>query len=214
MSLPVDFQIESVCPGDEPAVPVGSPSPALSANAADVRVGADSKRIAAFVREYHGFAWRVLRRFGLAPADADDAAQRVFMIAASRLGDIAQGSERAFLFRTAAHIASKVHRARRQRPDPPSDHALESADPRPLPDALLEQRRARDLLDRILGELPQELHAVFVLFEIEGLRAPEVADALEIPLGTVASRLRRARAEVSERLARHQAHSMFKGRLP
>jgi RNA polymerase sigma-70 factor (ECF subfamily) len=214
MSLPVDFRIESASLGDERAVPVGSPSPTLPANAAPSRVAADPKRVAAFVREHHGFAWRVLRRFGLAPADADDAAQRVFMIAATRLDDIARGSERAFLFRTAAHVASKAHRARRQRPDRPAPDASESADPLPPPDALLEQRRARDLLDRILGELPEDLRAVFVLFEIEGLRAPEVAEALEIPLGTVASRLRRARTEVSERLARHRARSAFKGRLP
>jgi RNA polymerase sigma-70 factor (ECF subfamily) len=177
-------------------------------------VAADPKRIAAFVREHHGFAWRVLRRFGLAPADADDAAQRVFMIASSRLDDIERGSERAFLFRTAAHIASKAHRARRQRPDRLAPDVGEPQDPAPLPDALLEQRRARHLLDCILQELPEDLHAVFVLFEIEGLRAAEVAEALEIPLGTVASRLRRARSEVSERLARHHARSAFKGRLP
>lgn len=208
------FGIESGFQGDEPAVRVGSPSPSLPANAASSRVAADPKRISAFVREHHGFAWRILRRLGLSPADADDAAQRVFMIAVNRLDDIARGSERAFLFRTAAHIASKAHRAQRQRPDRPAAEAGEPPDPLPLPDALLEQRRARDLLDRILSELPEDLHAVFVLFEIEGLRAPEVAEALEIPLGTVASRLRRARAEVSESLARHQARAAFKGRLP
>src|SRR4051812_12503921 len=73
-----------------------------------------------FVREHYGFAWRVLRRAGLSAEDADDAAQRVFLIATARLSDIQQGSERAFLFRTAAHVASKAHRSRRRRPDAPS----------------------------------------------------------------------------------------------
>jgi RNA polymerase sigma-70 factor (ECF subfamily) len=214
MPPPVDLAIESVPRGDERAVPVGSSFAASTATPARSRMAADPKRVAAFVSEHHGFVWRVLRRFGLAPDDADDAAQKVFMIAVSRLDDIVPNAERAFLFRVAAHVASKVHRARRQRPDPPSSELIEPEDPQPLPDALLDQRRARDLLDRILSELPDELRAVFVLFEIEELTAPEVADALEIALGTVASRLRRARTEIAERLARHQARSSFKGRLP
>jgi RNA polymerase sigma-70 factor (ECF subfamily) len=195
-------------------VPAGSSSAASTVTPALPLVATDPKRVAAFVSEHHGFVWRVLRRFGLAAADADDAAQKVFMIAVSRLDDIVRDAERAFLFRVAAHVASKVHRARRQGLDRPAPELTEPEDPRPLPDALLDQRRARDLLDRILSELPDELRAVFVLFEIEELTAPEVADALEIALGTVASRLRRARAEIAERLARHQARSSFKGRLP
>lgn len=207
----VDFRIELALPGDERAVPIGSPSASLAATAAPPLVATEPKRVAAFVREHHGFVWRVLRRFGLAPADADDAAQKVFLIAVTRLGDIASGSEKAFLFRTAVHIASKVHRALRQRPDRLVPDFVETESSLPLPDALLDERRARDLLDRILAELPADLHAVFVLFELEGLRVPEIADALQIPAGTVASRLRRARAEVSARLARYQARSSFKG---
>src|SRR5690349_8485730 len=97
----VDFRIELALPGDERAVPIGSPSASLAATAAPPLVATEPKRVAAFVREHHGFVWRVLRRFGLAPADADDAAQKVFLIAVTRLGDIASGSEKAFLFRTA-----------------------------------------------------------------------------------------------------------------
>jgi len=212
MARGVDLWIDSVVSGDEPAVLNGSSACPHQVVSAQSRVETYPKRITAFVREHHGFVWRVLRRFGLTPADADDAAQRVFMIAVTRLDDIAQGSERAFLFRTAAHVASKVHRAQRQQPDRPAAELIEAEDPAAPADVLLDRRRARDLLDRILSELPEELRAVFVLFEIEGLTAPEVADALEIPEGTVASRLRRARSSISERLARHHARVSFKGR--
>ena len=41
-----------------------------------------------FVRQYFDFVWRVLRRLGLSPADADDAAQRVMLAATARLADI------------------------------------------------------------------------------------------------------------------------------
>jgi RNA polymerase sigma-70 factor, ECF subfamily len=177
-------------------------------------VSAESARVEAFVREHHSFVWRVLRRCGLAPADADDAAQQVFLTAAARLDTVARVSERAFLYRIAARVASNAHRTVRRRRE---TAGLEDGDPSaspPAPDDLLDQRRARELLDRVLGELPEDLCAVFVLFEIEGLRSPEIAEALAIPVGTVASRLRRARAEVEERVARYRSRPLAKGSLP
>src|SRR5687768_7103195 len=75
----------------------------------------DPVRVDVFVRQHHAFVWRVLRRNGLSPADADDAAQKVFLIAIERLSDIHAGSERAFLYRTAAHVAFKAQRAVRRR---------------------------------------------------------------------------------------------------
>ena len=167
-------------------------------------VNGEPRRIEAFVREHHAFVWRVLRRSGLPPADADDAAQRVFLIATARLESIAQGSERAFLYRAAERVASNAHRAVRRRREAPEFDASAEASPFPAPDDLLDQRRARDLLDRILAELSAELRAIIILFDLEGLRTPEIAEALGIPAGTVASRLRRARAEVERRVARYR----------
>ncbi|HEY3500055.1 MAG TPA: sigma-70 family RNA polymerase sigma factor [Polyangiaceae bacterium] len=171
-------------------------------------------RLEALIREHHAFTWRVLRRLGLAPADADDAAQRVFLTASERLGDIAFGSERAFLFRVASHVASKVHRTRKRRPESLGLDGAEEVDVNPGPDALLDQRRARELLDALLGELSEELRAVFVLFDVEGLTKAEVAEALGIPEGTVASRLRRARDEIAAGVQRRQARARFRGVRP
>ena len=167
-------------------------------------------RLQAFVRSHHAFTWRCLRRLGLSPADADDAAQRVFVIAAARHDEIQLGCERAFLFRTAVHVASKLRRAAARRPDRLQSDVIEREDGMPLPDELLDQRRARDLLDHVLRELEPDLAAVIVLFEIEGLATAEIAQALEIPLGTVASRLRRARLEIEKRVARHLARARAK----
>jgi RNA polymerase sigma-70 factor (ECF subfamily) len=155
-----------------------------------------------FVRQYFDFAWRVLRRLGLSPADADDAAQRVMLAATSRLTDIQPGSERAFLFRTASFIASRERRGRRRRPeDSTADlDGIEQAGPDP--EALLAARRARERLDAVLAQMPDDLRAAFILFEIEGFTKDEVAEALEIPVGTAASRLRRAREDFARR-ARH-----------
>lgn len=171
-------------------------------------------RLEALVRDHHAFTWRVLRRLGLSPADADDGAQRVFLIASARLADIAFGSERGFLFRVASHVASKWHRSQKRRPESLGLDGAEEADHGPGPEALLDQRRARDLLDEILAELPEELRAVFLLFDIEGFTKAEVAATLAIPEGTVASRLSRARAEIAASVRRHQARARFGGVRP
>jgi RNA polymerase sigma-70 factor (ECF subfamily) len=171
----------------------------------------DASRKEEFVRGYYAFVWRVLRRAGLSAADADDGAQRVFLIATERLADIAQGSERAFLFRTAAYVASKAHRSQRRRPEAPGLEDGEVVDDAPSADELVDQHRARALLDRILAELPPELSAIFVLFDIEGLKKNEVAEALGIPPGTVASRLKRAREEIEAKVVRYRARTRRTG---
>jgi RNA polymerase sigma-70 factor (ECF subfamily) len=167
--------------------------------------------VQAFVRDHHAFTWRCLRRLGLSPADADDAAQRVFMVAAARYDEIASGSERAFLFRTAAYVAAKVRRAAGRRHETLQADSSHQSDDVPWADELVDQRRARELLDRVLSELPQDLASVIILFEIEGLSSAEVALALELRPGTVASRLRRARAEIEDRVTRHLARARHQG---
>src|SRR4029077_15997770 len=58
-----------------------------------------------------------------------------------------------------------------------------------------DERAAVKLCDMALAQVDPGLAEVFVMFEIEGLSSPEIAASLEIPLGTVASRLRRAREQ-------------------
>ncbi len=61
------------------------------------------------------------------------------------------------------------------------------------PEELLERRQTRALLDEVLETMPLPQRSVFVLFELEGMTTPEIAESLDLPLGTAASRLRRAR---------------------
>jgi len=135
-----------------------------------------------------------MRRLGLAASDADDVTQRVFSIAVQRIESIHLGSERAFLYRTAVRLAIRFRASnQRQRSLDPLE-ALESLqDPTPSPDALLDQQRARQVLDQILAGMDLELRTTLILFELESLTITEIAETLGIPRGTAASRLRRAR---------------------
>ncbi|HEY1533810.1 MAG TPA: sigma-70 family RNA polymerase sigma factor, partial [Polyangiaceae bacterium] len=69
----------------------------------------------------------------------------------------------------------------------------------------LERREALDILDTVLHSLDDEQREVFVLCEIEELTAPQAASIVGIPVGTVASRLRRARQTFGEELKRLKA---------
>lgn len=146
--------------------------------------------------------WRALRRLGLAREEADDAAQEVFLIASQKLERIAAGSERAFLFGVALRIAAKVRiaRARQQRVASDDTAALHSPAEQ-APDEALDRHMRRKVLDDILDEMRPDLRAVFVLYELEQLTMAEIAQVMSVPPGTVASRLRRARAEFESRVA-------------
>jgi RNA polymerase sigma-70 factor, ECF subfamily len=148
--------------------------------------------------EHYARVWRLLRRFGVRPAQLDDAAQEVFWVAARRLDDIVPGREASFLYGVALRIASGE--LRRDRAAPPLadlDALARLVDEAPSPEEQLEQRRARQLLEWVLDRMPLELRVVFVLFELEGLEVRDIAALHEIPLGTASSRLRRAREEFS-----------------
>jgi RNA polymerase sigma-70 factor (ECF subfamily) len=148
-------------------------------------------RLEQMIRDDYRFIWRLLRRLGVAESAVDDAVQEVFLVAAERLADIKEGSERSFAFGTALRVAQSNRRAFAR--EQTTDESDLSASALPGPDELSDQKRARDLLNRILEQMPIDVRTVFILFELEGMRSPEIADLVDVPLGTVASRLRRAR---------------------
>jgi RNA polymerase sigma-70 factor (ECF subfamily) len=164
------------------------------------------KRLASLVTAHQEFIWRSLRRLGVPVAQVDDATQEVFCVAMRRLEQIERGAERSFLFGVAMRIASDARRAfarsREQTDQPAVDVAVATS---PTPEALLDKRQALALLDEALDALDDETRAVFVLFEIEGFTAPEIAALLVIPLGTATSRLRRGREQFHAAAARLRA---------
>jgi RNA polymerase sigma-70 factor, ECF subfamily len=172
--------------------------------AADARQGAPPRAcgVQAAVEAHADFVWRSLRRLGVPQDLADDATQQVFTTYARKLELVNAGAERAFLFSTLAHVAAHVRRSLARSRELPKEDFDELVDPSPRPDQLTEQREGRAILDELLEALPLDLRTVFVLFELEELSVPEIADLVGIPTGTVASRLRRAREEFRKGLDR------------
>ncbi|WP_438026596.1 RNA polymerase sigma factor [Sorangium sp. So ce233] len=168
-------------------------------------------RLAALVTEHSAFVWRSLVRLGVPRADAEDAVQQVFLVAARRLGDIECGRESAFLFSTSLRIASRARRTQQRRREVLEDVPCDRVDPAPGPEELVDRARARATVEAILDTMPLDLRAVFVLFELEQMTMTAIAAMLELPAGTVASRLRRAREHFQVAVRRLEARAHFRG---
>jgi RNA polymerase sigma-70 factor (ECF subfamily) len=168
-----------------------------------VRATDREARLRWMVDEYIDFVARVLRNAGTPAAEIDDDVQRTFIAAARRLDDVRPGAERSFLLQTALYVAAHARRTVARRREVAAEEAPEQVDTARTPEQLTDQKRARELLDRVLAEMEGDLRTVFVLYEFEELSMAEIAEALSIPRGTVASRLRRARNDFRDRVRAH-----------
>jgi len=172
-----------------------------------VRPTAAENRLAAMFHHHYAFVWRSVRRLGVMPGAVDDAVQEVFVVASRKLDSIEHGKEKSFLFGTAVRVASDSRRAYKRRRQEPVSEQPDLVDAGPSVDELVAQKRARELLDALIDHLPDDTRPVFVLFELEGLTMAEIASYLDLPPGTVASRLRRAREVFAAHVARLEARS-------
>jgi RNA polymerase sigma-70 factor (ECF subfamily) len=141
--------------------------------------------------------------------DALDVAQETFVLAYQNLNSFRGDSAfYSWLFRIAYNAAVSFRR-KRKRPLPSLDHArdrdgFDPGDQRPSADPAFEiaSHERRQLVHEALAELPEEYRTVLVLKELEGLRYDEIADVIGCPIGTVRSRIHRARSELRDKLTR------------
>jgi RNA polymerase sigma-70 factor (ECF subfamily) len=189
---------------DDPALAglgqLASEEPGAAAAAPSARM---SPRLLGAVQRHHQLVWRTLRRLGVPERDADDAAQQVFWIFAQRAAVLDVRQDEHFLLAVAIRVAANARR-KLDRGREISAGEIEAACSLPNPESLLQQKQLREKLDVGLATLPLEQRAIFVLFEIEGYSLPEIAETLNIPLGTATSRLRRARGHFDAWLRENQ----------
>ncbi len=139
---------------------------------------------------------------------AHDAAQEAFLSAWKALPRFrADASFATWLYRIAHNVCLDHARRARRLPDPMPSRAadepspLDPADPGPGPEAQAETSQLQRRVHEALGRLPVKYRSLLILFDIEGLTYEQITEVLGLPMGTVKSRLNRARHALREELA-------------
>ena len=131
---------------------------------------------------------------------AEDAAQETFIRAWQNIASYRpQTSMRNWLYRIAFNAGMDMLR-KEKRILPTDIEDLQLQDDRPGPESLTSQNERTALVQKAILSLPDASRAVLVLKEYEGMSYREIADALDIPLGTAMSRLNYARKLLKEKL--------------
>lgn len=142
------------------------------------------------------YVWRTLRRLGVKDADLEDVAHDMFVVVHRRFADYDPARPvRPWLFGIALRVASEWRRRGRARIREMGGDPPDVADPGQSVDERLAEADRRRLVLEALQAVEVDRRAVLVLHDIDGHAAPEIADALGIPLNTAYSRLRLARAD-------------------
>ena len=154
--------------------------------------------------ENAGFVWRVLRGMGVTELLVEDAVQDVFVVVYRRLPEFdGRHPVRTWIFAIAQRIAFD-YRRRQQRAYSIVPLETQLRDHAPSPAETAERAESMRIVFELLEQLDDQKRAVFVLAEIEGMTAPEIAAATGTGLNTVYTRLRRARLQLNQALANKQ----------
>ncbi len=174
---------------------------------------AHAAAVQALYEAHAELVYRSLARLGVRQADLPDVTHDVFVTVFQKLqGGTVITHEKSFLFgvamRKAAGYRRRAFRKNERLTDaPPEQPSGKASDPEHQAAA----RQAKEKLTEILDALPLELRVAFVMFELEGVPCPEIAETLGWPLGTVYTRVRNARKKVEAALARTRARERGPG---
>jgi RNA polymerase sigma-70 factor (ECF subfamily) len=159
--------------------------------------------------QYFDFVWSSARRFGVERDAMDDVVQEIFMVIHRKIHTLEQPeSLRSWIYSVARRTVSGYHRARRSHVESgtaAAHHVGAQLDAQLTPLELAEQNEEAKVLWELLQQIEPLKREVLVLVELEGMTAPEIAEALEIPLNTAYSRLRAGRLAFEHALARRIA---------
>ena len=165
------------------------------------------------ILHYQSLAYNVAYRVMGDNELAADATQDAFIKAFQRLDQYRGGSFKAWLLRIVTNTCYDVLRARRRRPTVPLESDDDENDPEydsrlidnsERPDVFVMRQELAAVIQVAIGELPPDQRTTLVLADIEGMDYQEIADTMDTALGTVKSRLSRARAKLRDMLLEHQ----------
>jgi RNA polymerase sigma-70 factor (ECF subfamily) len=165
--------------------------------------------IASLVTNHHGELYRYAYRLSGQVADAEDLTQQTFLVAQSKLDQVRSAEAcRGWLFAILRNCFLKSVRGTPLAPASKFDLQLDSI-PDDVPD---ESAVDPERLQRALDELPAEFRVVLTMFYFEELSYREIAEQLELPPGTVMSRLSRAKGHLRARLLDQELAAATNGR--
>ena len=147
-------------------------------------------------------AYRILGE----PAAAADATQEAFLLAYRHIHKFHTGSFFAWLYRIVTNVCYDVIRYQKRRPAVPftrldqDDREFDLPTPEDGPEAVVQRRELAALLQRHISALPADQRMVLVLSDVHGLSDKEIAGIMRSNIGTVKSRLSRARARMRRSL--------------
>ena len=157
--------------------------------------------------------WRSASSLGVRPSAVDDVSQEVFVIVSRRLAEFeGRSSFRTWLSGIVLNVV-RHHRRSLLRKSPHELSREEAGDPDELPSSADDpyenavHAEGTRLLQRLLDDLDDEKREVLVLAELEQFTVPEIAEALSLNVNTAYSRLRLAREQFDQGLARHRART-------
>lgn len=163
------------------------------------------------VLKYQDLVYNVARSILADDESAEDAAQESFISAFQHVASFRGGSFRSWLLRITTNTCYDFLRSHRRRPTVPlypvdgDGNEIDSpswlADPDPSPQAKLESEEFSQALYGWLDDLPAPFRAVITLIDVNEIDYEEAARVLGIPIGTVKSRLARARLRMKERIS-------------
>jgi RNA polymerase sigma-70 factor (ECF subfamily) len=173
----------------------------------------DKKAFDLLVSKYHQRVIRLISRLVRDPAEVEDIAQEAFIKAYRSIGQFRGDSAfYTWLYRIAVNSAKNALMASNRRPIPMSDlmksdeneegeaWPVEAAIDFQTPEALLASRQVAQTVDAAIQSLAEDLRTAIMLREIEGLTYEEIAEAMNCPIGTVRSRIFRARETIAKQL--------------
>ena len=153
--------------------------------------------LAQLVADHHQAVYRYAYRLSGAAPDAEDLAQQVFLIAQQKLGQLRNAeSARSWLFTILRNCFFKS--CQKRRPIPAGNLRLNvETIPAEVPRV---EAIDRDQLQKAIDDLPPSYRVVLGMFYYEGCSYREIAEKLSLPVGTVMSRLARAKGHLRSRL--------------
>jgi RNA polymerase sigma-70 factor (ECF subfamily) len=162
----------------------------------------DRRALDALLRRHHERIWTLCRRLAGNHADAQDATQEALIALARGLaGFDGRAAFTTWSYRVATNACLDELRRRARRPVPSPTDEITVVDPSPLPDSVGDRLD----IDAALAHLPDEFRIAVVLRDLCDLEYAEIASLLDLPPGTVRSRIARGRAQLARHLGNSEA---------